>query len=167
MSFLGARTGNKCRGNEQLELTSACVLLAQWVKKTTIKNVSGSVRCDAVLIVLKMTGTGHNNRSVADPGCLSRILIFTHAGCQIPDPKMVIKARGKKKFVVIPVPFFVATNFTKCKLFYFEMLKKKMWANVKIIIELFNQKIVTKISKIRGWDPGSATLDNSNTRRRA
>jgi hypothetical protein len=35
------------------------------------------------------------------------------------------------------------------------MLKKKIWANIQRIIELFTQKIVTKLSKIWGWDPGS------------
>jgi hypothetical protein len=49
--------------------------------------------------------------SVADPGCLSRILIFTHPGSRIPDPKTATKERGEKKLVVIP--FYVATNFTK------------------------------------------------------
>jgi hypothetical protein len=46
--------------------------------------------------------------SVADPGCLSRILIFTHPGSRIPDlgsripdPKTVTKVRGEKKFVII------------------------------------------------------------------
>jgi hypothetical protein len=34
--------------------------------------------------------------SVADPGCLSRILIFTHSGSRISDPKTV-KKRGVKK----------------------------------------------------------------------
>jgi hypothetical protein len=34
--------------------------------------------------------------SVADPGCLSRILIFTHPGSRIPDPKTALKERGKK-----------------------------------------------------------------------
>jgi hypothetical protein len=48
--------------------------------------------------------------SVADPGCLSRILIFTHSGSRIPDPKHQQK-RGGKKLVV--KPFFLATNFTK------------------------------------------------------
>jgi hypothetical protein len=48
---------------------------------------------------------------VADPGCLSRILIFTHPESRIPDPKTATKESGEKKFVVIP--FFVATNFTK------------------------------------------------------
>ncbi len=38
--------------------------------------------------------------SVADPGCLSRILIFTHPGSRIsdPDPKTATKERGEKKF---------------------------------------------------------------------
>jgi hypothetical protein len=47
---------------------------------------------------------------------------------------------------------FVATNFTK---FYFLMLKKKIWSNLKKIIELFTQKIVNKLSKIWVWYPGS------------
>ena len=41
----------------------------------------------------------------------SRILIFTHPGSRIPDPKTATKERGEKKFVVIPI--YVATNFTK------------------------------------------------------
>ncbi len=69
--------------------------------------------------------------SVADPGCLSRILIFTHPGSRIlifthpgsrilifthpgsriPDPKTATKESGEKKFDVIP--FYVATKFTK------------------------------------------------------
>jgi hypothetical protein len=44
--------------------------------------------------------------------------------------------------------FFVATNFTKLKNYLiFKMLKKKIWANFKKIIELFTPKIVTKLSK--------------------
>ncbi len=35
------------------------------------------------------------------------------------------------------------------------MLKTKIWANFQRIIELFTQKIVTKLSKIWGWDPKS------------
>jgi hypothetical protein len=35
------------------------------------------------------------------------------------------------------------------------VLKKKIWANFQRIIELFTQKIVTKLSKIWLWDPGS------------
>ncbi len=39
------------------------------------------------------------------------------------------------------------------------MLKKKIWANFQRIIELFTQKIVTKLSKIWVWDPGSEIRD--------
>jgi hypothetical protein len=35
---------------------------------------------------------------------------------RIPDPKTATKERDEKKFVVIYL--FLATNFTKCKLFY-------------------------------------------------
>jgi hypothetical protein len=35
------------------------------------------------------------------------------------------------------------------------MLKEKIWANFQRIIELFTPKIVTKLSKIWIWDPGS------------
>jgi hypothetical protein len=44
--------------------------------------------------------------------------------------------------------FHIVENY-----FIFEMLKKKMWANFQRIIELFTQKIVTKLSKIWDWDP--------------
>ncbi len=56
---------------------------------------------------------------IPDPG--SRILIFTHPGSRIPDlgsripdPKTGRKERGEKKFFV--KHFYVATNFTKCKI---------------------------------------------------
>ncbi len=53
--------------------------------------------------------------SVADPGCLSRILIFTHSGSRIADPvsKNSNKREGRKKSVV------KATNFTKLKIISF------------------------------------------------
>jgi hypothetical protein len=35
------------------------------------------------------------------------------------------------------------------------VVKKKIWANFQRIKELFTQKIVTKLSKIWVWDPGS------------
>jgi hypothetical protein len=50
--------------------------------------------------------------SVADPGCVSRILIFTH-----PGSKTSTKERGGKKLKVIPL--FVAINFTKLKIILF------------------------------------------------
>ena len=58
-------------------------------------------------------------RSVADPGSLSRILIFTHPGSRIrisdpasriPDPKTAAKERGEKK--ISCHTFFLVTNFT-------------------------------------------------------
>ncbi len=91
--------------------------------------------------------------SVADPGCLSRILIFTHPGSRISDPgsKNSNKRQVWKKSVVIP--FYVATNFTKLKIIL--VLKRWIWADFQRIIEPFTQKIVTKLSKILVWDPGS------------
>jgi hypothetical protein len=53
------------------------------------------------------------------------------------------------------MPFFGFINFTKLNYFIFEMFKKKIWANFQRIIELFTQKIVSKLSKIWVWDPGS------------
>jgi hypothetical protein len=35
------------------------------------------------------------------------------------------------------------------------MLKIKFWANFQRILELFTQKIVTKLLKLWVWDPGS------------
>ena len=53
---------------------------------------------------------------IPDPG--SRILIFTHPGSRIPDPKTATKERGEKKLVVIT--FYVATKISQnCKLFQF------------------------------------------------
>jgi hypothetical protein len=54
-----------------------------------------------------------------------------------------MKDSGEKKFVEIT--FFGAINFTKLNYFIFEMLKKNIWADIKRIIELFTQKIVTKL----------------------
>jgi hypothetical protein len=42
------------------------------------------------------------------------------------------------------------------------MLKKKNWPKFKEI-ELFTQKIVTKLSKIWVWDPGSEIRDPEKT----
>jgi hypothetical protein len=52
--------------------------------------------------------------SAADPGCLSRILIFTHPGSRIQKQQ---QKRGVKKLIVIPI--FVATNLTKLIIFVF------------------------------------------------
>jgi hypothetical protein len=39
------------------------------------------------------------------------------------------------------------------------MLKKKIWPNFPRIIKVFTQKIVTELSKIWVWDPGSQIRD--------
>ncbi len=84
----------------------------------------------------------------------SRILIFTHPGSRIPDPKTATKERGEKKLDV--KPFYVATKFNKIvNYFSFEVPKKKIWANFQRILELFTKKIVKKLFKIWFWDPGS------------
>jgi hypothetical protein len=93
------------------------------------------------------------NISVADPGCLSRILIFTHPGSRIQKQQ---QKRGVKK--IFCHTFLCTHKFHKIENYLsFEVLKKKNWANFQRIIELFTQKIVTKFSKI-GFgirDPGS------------
>ncbi len=71
----------------------------------------------------------------------SRILIFTHPGSRIPD----LGSRIQNSHI-----FHKIENY-----FSFEVLKKKIWANFQRIIELYTQKIVTKLSKISVWDPGS------------
>jgi hypothetical protein len=86
---------------------------------------------------------------IPDPG--SWILIFTHPGSRIsdfgsriPDPKTATKERGEKIFVVIPVPFYISTNFTKFNIILvLKYRRKKIWANFQRFIELFTQKIVT------------------------
>jgi hypothetical protein len=44
------------------------------------------------------------------------------------------------------------------------MLKKKNWAYYQRIIELFTQKIVTELSKIWDWDPGSRGQKSTGSR---
>jgi hypothetical protein len=67
-----------------------------------------------------------------------------------------MKDRGEKN--LLSYLFFGAINFTTLNNFIFEMLKKKIWANFQRIIELFTQKIVTKLSKM-GLGLGSGIRD--------
>jgi hypothetical protein len=63
------------------------------------------------------------SRSVADPGCLSRIPIFTYPGFRI--PKTATKERGEKKNSCHN--FFWEPQISQNeKFFTFEMLKKKI-----------------------------------------
>jgi hypothetical protein len=51
---------------------------------------------------------------------------------------------------------FLAINFTKLiPLFNSLNTEEKIRANFQRILELFTQRIVTKLSKIWVWDPGS------------
>ncbi len=87
------------------------------------------------------------------------------SGMFIPDPgsKSSNERQGRKKNS-LSYHFFGAINFTKLNYFIFEMLKKKIWANFQIIIELFTQKIVTRLSKIWVWDPGSRGQKGTGSR---
>jgi hypothetical protein len=96
----------------------------------------------------------------------SRILIFTHPGSRIPDPKTVTEERGEKIFFII---FFCSHKFQKNEYYViFEMLKRKILANFQRIV-LFLPKKFSPCSQIYlgSWievkkspDPGygSATL---------
>jgi hypothetical protein len=90
--------------------------------------------------------------SVADPGCLSRIPDPDFYPSRIPDPKTGTKERGEKKFFCHT--FLCSHKFHKIgHYFSFEVVRKKIWANFQRIIEIFTQKIVTKLSKIWVWGP--------------
>jgi hypothetical protein len=102
-------------------------------------------------------------RSVADPGCSSRIPDPDFYPYRIPDLGARIQKQQQKSGVkkVFCHNFLCSHKFHKiANYFSFEVLKKKkIWANFQRIIELFAQKIVTKLSKIWFWDPGSGILD--------
>ena len=72
----------------------------------------------------------------------------------IPDQKTAIKDIDGKTCVVIH--FFRGIKFTKLNYFIFE---KKICANFQIIIEIFTPKIISMLSKIWVWDPGSEIRD--------
>jgi hypothetical protein len=86
----------------------------------------------------------------------SRILIFTHSGCWIPDLGSRIQKQQQKRGVKkkkFSNNFFCSHKFHKIvKYFSFEVLKKKIQANFQRIKELFTQK---KLSKVWVWDSGS------------
>ncbi len=103
--------------------------------------------------------------SVADPGCLSRIPDphLTHPGSRISNPgsKNSNKREGWKNLFSY---LFCSHKFHKIEYYFiFDTRKKKIWPNFPRIIEAFTQKIVTKLSKIWVWDPGSETRDPEKT----
>ncbi len=80
-------------------------------------------------------------------------------GSRIPDLRSRIQKQQQKKGVK---KNFCCHNFLCshklhkiANYFSFEVQKKKIWANFQRIIELFTQKIVTKLSKIWVWNPVS------------
>jgi hypothetical protein len=81
-------------------------------------------------------------------------MFFPDRGSRIPDPKTATKGRGEKK--VSCHSFFCNHKFHNIEnYFIYEKLKKNISTNFQRIIELYNKKIVTKLSKIWVWDPGS------------
>ncbi len=90
---------------------------------------------DYIRCYIGESGINELGGSVADPGCLSRILNFVipDSGSRIPDPKTAAKERGKKNFFALPL--FVATKITKLKItFTSELVKKKIWPTLQRII---------------------------------
>ena len=77
--------------------------------------------------------------SVADPGCLSRILIFTHPGSRIslPGSKNSNKREGWKK--ICCHNFLCSHKFHKIANYFIWTAEEKIWANFQRIIELLNQ----------------------------
>jgi hypothetical protein len=86
---------------------------------------------------------------IPDPG--SWFLPITDPGSRVQKQH---QKRGVKNFLCHT--FLCSHKSHKIKNYFsFEVLKRKIWANFLRIIELFTQKIVTKLSKIMVWDPGS------------
>ncbi len=84
--------------------------------------------------------------SVADSGCLSRILIFLHPGWRIPDLATATKEEWENKF--FPT-FVVATNIKILKLFYI-LTVKDIWASSQRIIVIFLPRKLS-ISSQKFW----------------
>jgi len=81
-------------------------------------------------------------------------------GSRIPDPKTATKERGEKNCYNT---LFVVTNFTKLNLILFlKCLRNKFRIIFKElrVIEVFTQKVFTKLSKIYFWDPRAGIRKN-------
>ncbi len=91
--------------------------------------------------------------SVADPGCLFRILIFTHPGSRIQKQQ---QKRGVKK--ICCHTFFVATNFAKVNIISFLACWKKKFGPIFQELWKFLPKKLSLSSQKYGFeirDPGS------------
>ncbi len=63
-------------------------------------------------------------------------------GSRIPEPKAATKESGEKNLSYL----FLLPQNNKIEIYFnFELVKKKIWANLQIIIELSTQKIVIKL----------------------
>jgi hypothetical protein len=103
--------------------------------------------------------------SVTDPGCLSRMLIFTHLGSRISDPgsKNSNKREGRKK--ISCHPFFCSPKFNKIEYYFVsEMMKKKIWAKFQRIFEVFTQKNCHQALKNMGLGSGIRKKTYSGSR---
>jgi hypothetical protein len=99
---------------------------------------------------------------IRDVYSVSQILIFTHSGSWISDPKTATKERCEKKICCHTI--FCCHKFPKiANYFIFKMPKIIIWANFQRIVELFTQIIAKKLSKIWVWDPGSEIRDSEKT----
>jgi hypothetical protein len=98
---------------------------------------------------------------VADPGCFSRIPDPDFHPTRIPDPK---SARKKRRLTNYMSYLSMYPKFGKIRHYFScEVLKKKMLANFQRIEEIFTEKIVTKVSKVWVFDPGSEIRDPEKT----
>ncbi len=120
-----------------------------------MQSYPGQHKTDIIIVV---------GSSVAEPGCLSRIPDPDFYPSRIPDLwsriQKQLQKRGAKKNLLSYL-FFVATNFTKFRIILFWTAEEKNFGpNFKELpIELFTQKVITKLSKIWVWDPGSEIRD--------
>jgi hypothetical protein len=85
-------------------------------------------------------------RSVAEPGCLSRILNFIHPGSRIPNLATAPKEEGKKclsyHFLLPQISYIKIVNN-----FIFKTGKENFLAKTQGNIKLFTQQFVIKLSK--------------------
>ncbi len=87
--------------------------------------------------------------AVVDPGCLSRILIFT---------SRVQKQQQKRREINCwPIgTFFCSHKYQKLKLIlFFNWWRKKFWTSLQRITERFYQKYCHKALRNMAWVPGS------------
>jgi hypothetical protein len=89
-----------------------------------------------------------SHRKQAFSACFREYWVYKFGhGSRIPDPKTATKER------ICCHTFLCSHKFHKIENYFsFEVLKKKIWASIQRIVELFTQKIVPKFSKIWVWD---------------